>query len=150
MNRVSPRRGTGLALAVAYVGVAAAILSTPALADMSEPPARYDIGGVTEEQTLDNFREVFGWDGYPWLIRVPLGQVQAECDAISQHRFGRPYPASETAGGKRLLGCMISYPDRSDPIIVYSVDPNRPWLAGQILRHEIAHLFGWPGDHRRD
>ena len=49
--------------------------------------------------------------------------------------------------GTQLLGCLIRDWDYSDAVIVYVADPERPWLANRILRHEIGHLLGWPGTH---
>lgn len=138
MNRAS-RWGT-LALAVAFVGGATANL----YADMSLPPARFDIGGDTEAETLARFDEIFN----AVLIRVPVDEVLPTCSDIQMERTGQPYPAEE---GRRLLGCLIRDNwGAENPVIIYPTDPGRPWLTNQILRHEIAHLLGWSNDHRRD
>ena len=125
------------------LALALALFATPALADSSLPPAKYDIGGETEIDTLAMFDKLFD-DAV--LIRVPPDQVMPECNALQMERYGTPYPAIE---GTQLLGCMIRNWDYSDAVIVYVADPERPWLANRILRHEIGHLLGWPGTHTR-
>jgi len=84
------------------------------------------------------------------LTRTPLAYVFAACDAINTVRYGTPYPATEIAPGHRLVGCLIHDVGGGRPAIVYGYDDARPELAGQILRHEIGHLLGWPADHGRN
>jgi hypothetical protein len=131
------------------IAIGAAIaLSLPALADDGYPPSKYDIGGNTEIEVIQNYREAFGPDAAP-LISVPYGSAKAECDRINLERWGVRYP--EGNDGSFLVGCLIRYSDLSQPIIVYSDgDPNDPDLAVRLLRHEIGHLLGWPGTHERN
>lgn len=149
MNRAATLLGMGWVARWAAVAGTAVALTFPALADMTLPPPQYDIGGVTEADTLMNYIDWFGPNGPP-LIRVAYGGAKMECDRISYERYGQPYPASETADGSTLLGCLIRDLGNGNPVIVYSYDRTRTDLANQILRHEIGHLMGWPGDHRRD
>ena len=129
------------------LAAALGVTIVPAAANTDLPPAKYDIGGATEAQVLANYDAEFGTDVVP-LIRAPYGRAKALCDSINMARYGVPYPAGDE--NNTLVGCMIRDEDGSDAMIVYSVDPDRPSFAGQIIRHEIGHLLGWPGDHRRD
>lgn len=133
-----------LALAAA-MGVT--VFVTPAHGDDSYPPAKYDIGGATETETLENFRTVF--PEIP-LYRVHIDEAYSLCDGIWFQRYAERYPASEVPFGSKMLGCLIRDSDKSNPVIVYPYDPDRPWLSNQILRHEIGHLMGWPGTHERN
>jgi hypothetical protein len=130
------------------IAIGAAIaLPLPALADDGYPPSKYDIGGDTVAEVVQNLRDIYGSDAPP-LISVPYGQAKAECDHISLERYGTPYP--EGNDGSFVVGCLIRNMDLSRPIIVYSDgDPADPDLAVRLLRHEIAHQLGWPGDHPR-
>ena len=78
--------------------------ATTALADSDLPPPQYDIGGVTEADTLVAYIDRFGTDAPP-LHRVAFGEALALCDRISLARFGSPYPAAEgaAAGGEGAL-----------------------------------------------
>jgi hypothetical protein len=131
------------------LAIVLALLATPALADTSLPPAKYDIapGATTVEEIEQMELAYFGWK-VPLKV-VPYGAAIYSCDVLSLTRFGTPYPRSELAGGV-LMGCLIRNHDNSDPAIVISYDPSRPGLDAQLLRHELGHLNGWPGDHRRD
>ena len=131
------------------LALALLLLATPALADSGLPPSKYDLGlGMTTVEEIE-FVELgyFGWR-VP-LYQVPVGQARAKCDYLSMTRWGTPYPASEIPGGSILYGCLIRNNDDSDPVIVISYDPQRPELAPRLLRHELGHLMGWPGNHPR-
>lgn len=119
---------------------------TTALADPIDdgfPPPQYDIGGVTEADTLINYIDRFG-DNAPPLVRVKIGEALAECDRIQMERYRVHYVYEG-----RLLACLIRDFDLSRPIIVYSYAPADPTFAARLLRHETGHLIGWPGDHTR-
>ena len=118
-----------------------------AAADTSLPPVRYDIGGGTEAEALANYSFIFG-NYSPPVIRVRYGDAYATCNRINMERFSTPYPEGND-GWNVLVGCMIRNIDKSDPVIVYSYDPDRPEFAAQIFRHEVGHLWGWTGDHPR-
>jgi hypothetical protein len=132
---------------IKLLALALAMLAGPALADMSYPPAKYDIGGVTAAEVIQNYNDVFV--GYAPITIVPLGQALAACDGIWQERWGLQYPRAEIGPGETLAGCMVRYADWSEPRIVVSNDPNDPELVVRLMRHELAHLLGWPGDHPR-
>lgn len=135
-------------LSVAALLAGSLAIATPAFADDGYPPAKYDIGGQTEEETRLNYYEAFGSDAAP-LIAVPYGQAKAECDKISLERWGIPYTAGND--GELLVGCLLRNEDLTNPVIVYSRDSifGDAEMANRILRHEIGHLLGWPGDHPR-
>ena len=76
----------------------------PALADDGYPPSKYDIGGDTVAEVVQNLRDIYGTDAPP-LISVPYGRAKAECDHISLERYGTPYP--EGNDGSFLVGCLI-------------------------------------------
>jgi hypothetical protein len=134
--------GVRLALAVASGGA----IAFPAYADMSLPPAQYDIGGETEDEVIEI---AYAMDLRFPMIRVPYGGAKAECDRISYQRYGTPYPASVTPNGETLLGCMIQNVGLiKDPILVYT--HSYRGTTAQLLRHEIAHWLGWAPDHGRD
>jgi len=134
--------GAAWMVAAVAMGVATAY---PSYADNTYPPPRYDIGGETEIEVLNN-ATAMGLDAP--LVRVPFGEAKAACDRINLERYGEPYPSSVTADGSTLLGCTIINVDRSDPVIVYTYDWNDS--AVRLLRHEYAHLLGWSADHRRN
>ena len=145
MNRAA--RGLGIGMARAIVLGGAIALSFTALAgpiDDGLPPSRYDIGGVTEADTLANIHAIFDTDAPP-LIRVRESEVLAECDRIQMQRYSMHYLYDGI-----LQGCLIRDYDLSRPVIVYSYDPTDPTVAARILRHEIGHHLGWPGDHPRE
>jgi hypothetical protein len=120
------------------------LCATPAMADMTFPPAKYDIGGATIEEAVVNFMAV-----YPdaSVQAVPLGLAQEVCDVIAKRVWGYDHwPSDATAAnGKILYGCSTQ--NAAVPDIVYSYSPAYPWLALQIFRHEAGHILGWPGDH---
>lgn len=119
-----------------------ALIASPAFADDSLPPAKYDLGGETEAEVLLNYWQAFG--ELPPIERVPINETRAACDRLSMKVNYEPYPAALIEPGRRLIGCEI------DGSIVYSFDPYNPEHATRMLRHELGHLLGWPGDHRRD
>ena len=130
MNRATVWVWGRVARAIA-IGAAIA-LSLPALADDGYPPSKYDIGGSTEAEVIQNINDIFGTDAPP-LIRVPYGQAKAECDHINLERYGTPYP--EGNDGSFLVGCLIRDWDFTRPIIVYSDgDPTDPGLAVRLLQ----------------
>lgn len=48
----------------------------------------------------------------------------------------------------QILGCSIRTPTACLIILVPDyVMRKRSWTSGLILRHEIGHCNGWPGDH---
>jgi hypothetical protein len=122
-------------------------MSVPAPAgpiDNGLPPPQYDIGGATEADVIVNYIDRLGDHTAP-LVRVPVGGALAECNRIQMQRYKVPY----TYDGI-LLGCLIrDNGTLANPIIVYSYDPAEPGMAVNGLRHEVAHLLGWPGDHPR-
>jgi hypothetical protein len=128
------------------LAAALGVTVVPAAADMSLPPAQYDIGGTTEADAMINYIDRFGSNG-PEVIRVQYPGAKAVCDRINYQRYGAAYPEGDWI--TILLGCLIRDRDNGNPILVYSTDPNRPWLAVTILRHEAGHLLGWTGDHPR-
>ena len=130
------------------LALALALIASPANADMSYPPERYDIGGTTAAEVIQSYRNVFGMYVAPITI-VPLGQALEQCDRLWMERWGLPYPRAEIAPGQILFGCMVRNLDWTNPVIVVSSDPGNPELVVRLMRHEIGHLLGWPGDHRR-
>lgn len=144
MNRASGLGGA-LARAVAVCVGVAATAPTLAWADSGLPPPEYNIGGATEGDTLRLINAAE--DVWVEVIKVPIGEVFAVCDAKTRDHLGVPYPAEQ---GKTLVGCLVPAGDYYDhQTLVYPDDPSRPWLTHQILLHEAGHLMGWPGDHRR-
>jgi hypothetical protein len=145
-NRISPGvRVAGLIRgAVVSVGVATALI-LPAFADNGLPPPEFNIGGVTEGDTLRILNAAE--DVWVKVVKVDVDQVLAVCDAATRDHLGKPYPAAE---GKRLLGCLVPTGRYTYQTLVYPDDPKRPELAHRILLHEAGHLLGWPDDHRRD
>jgi hypothetical protein len=131
------------------LALALLLLATPALADTSLPPTKYDLGpGMTTVEEIEHVElGYFGW--MVPLFEVPVGQARDKCDQLSLARWGTPYPASEIPGGSTLMGCLIRDNDDGNPVIVISYDPQRPELAPRLLRHELGHLMGWPGNHPR-
>lgn len=122
------------------LALALALFASPAFADASLPPPQYDIGGEAEWETVALLKEMFGADT-PVLYGVAVEDVKFFCDFISIERYGTFYPAV-TGPGETLVGCLIrDEPDYSNPAIVYS--------SGKVLRHEVGHLLGWPGEHPR-
>jgi hypothetical protein len=133
---------------IKLLAIALAMFATPAIADMGYPPEKYDVGGITAAEALQNYRDVFGSDAAPITI-VPIGQALAVCDGIWMERWGMEYPRAEIAGGQVLMGCMVRNADWSNPRIVVSNDMLDPELAVRLIRHEVGHLLGWPGTHPR-
>jgi hypothetical protein len=134
---------------IKLLALALAMLATPALADMSYPPAKYDIGGTTTAEVMQNYHDIFGAEAAPIII-VPVGwRALTECDRLWQERYGAEYPRAEIAAGQVLMGCMVRNPDWSNAVIVVSDDWLNPELAVRLMRHEIAHLLGWEGTHPR-
>lgn len=129
------------------LAAALGVTVVPAAADTGLPPPQYDIGGETEADALVNYSFIFGNDGPP-VIRVPYGRAKAECDRINIERYHKLYPEGNDFRDV-LVGCLIRDADRGRPIIVYSYDLNQPEFAGRIFRHEVGHLWGWPGTHPR-
>ena len=122
------------------LALALALFASPAFADSDLPPAQFDIGGETVAETVELLKEMFGTDT-PVLYAVVEEDVKFMCDFISLERYGTLYPAG---GGpnETLVGCLIrNAPDNSNPAIVYS--------SLKVLRHEIGHHLGWPGEHPR-
>lgn len=131
------------------LALAFALTAAPALAGMIDdglPPARYDIGGATEAEALLNYSDAFGNDGAP-IAGVPFGMAQITCDQINRQRYHEAYAAAEA--GTVLTGCLIRNNDMSNPVIIYSIVPDRPEFTARIIRHEAGHLLGWPADHPR-
>jgi len=119
------------------------LFASPAFADNSFPPARYDIGGDTIEEAVANFRAIYG--SAASIQAVPFGSAQATCDPISRRVWGVNWPSDATAtNGKILYGCSVQ--GASFPEIVYSYT-NDPEFALRIFRHEAGHILGWPGHH---
>lgn len=123
--------------------------TSPALADSGLPPAKYDLApnATTVEEVEQMEISYFGELVLTW--QVPIGEAGAKCNELFLQRYSQPYPASETADGSTLYGCLMRDIDMGHPQIVISVDPFRPGLAAQLLRHELGHLAGWPNDHPR-
>ena len=76
-----------------------AMLASPAFADMSLPPAKFDIGGETVDEVMENYRDVFGLDVAPITV-VPLGQALAQCDRLWMERWGLQYPRAGSPVGR--------------------------------------------------
>jgi hypothetical protein len=125
------------------VGLALAIALGSAIADTSLPPPPFDVGGETEDEVVETAVRLD-----VWLRRVPFSEALAVCNRIMLARYNLPYPASETADGSTLLGCLIRDSDLGRPVIVYSYDWTIP--PAHLLRHELGHLLGWPGTHERN
>ena len=70
---------------------------SPALANDGFPPAKYDIGGDTEAQVIQNLNDMFGSDEPP-LIGVPYGQALARVRPHQMERYGTLYPAANDGG----------------------------------------------------
>jgi hypothetical protein len=115
------------------------LCASPALADITLPPARYDIGGDTMEEALANFYVVFGdsveVQAMTWV------NVNAACDKLSQERWHINWPPVPV--GESLMGCSIA----EEPFkLVYPTD----YSTVQVFRHEVGHILGWPNTHPRD
>ena len=121
-----------------------AMLASPAIADMGCPPPEYDVGAnwMTEAEILVAYTDRVPANQHATFHNVHVEEAFEFCNWVHWQSYGRPYP--EETG--KVLACYIPFGENG-PTIVYSHDDWRPELATQLLRHEIGHQLGWPGDH---
>lgn len=109
-----------------YALAAVLLMCSPALAGKAEwnPPARFD----------------HAYSGKLSIVRLPPKLVRKHCDnVLAKLGLGRATPTQKGCAVQDKGSCKIWVIDR----------PMWGTTTRAVIRHEMGHCNGWPGDHSK-